>query len=338
MREVLTLERLRAMDADAAAALLAFRSAEGSTALDASILADWLALEPANAAAWRSMQDSLADFQGAEEDDILAAMRADARKAGPARSQWALPAAAAAVILLAVTTFLATGDWRSADDRRPDVTTAPPALTYANSGADPQDVQLADGTRMTLAAGSSAAATIGSTRRDIRLARGRAFFAVTHDPARPFAVRAGDQEIVALGTRFDVQLQPEAVRVILLEGRVSVRQSAGGQPATVLEPGQQIIARDRAAPRVSPADLDEERAWREAFVVFDNATLAEAATRLNRRGEGRLLVRDPAVASIRVTGRFRAGDLPRFGRSIAELHPVRLVQIGPSTWEIVAAR
>jgi len=340
MREVLTLDRLQAMGVDDAAALLAYRRADGAADLDAQVLAAWLRLDPTNAAAWEAARAAWSDFDGAADDEILAALRDDAREAGPSRARWrSRAAAAAAVVLLAVAGAMgiAHRPWEHGQGR-PESMARAPALTFANAAGAPRDFQLPDGTRMTLAAGSSATASVNARRRDVRLARGRAFFIVAHDARRPFAVRAAGQEIVALGTQFDVQVQPGEIRVILTEGRVSVRSTAGGLRSTVLRPGQQLVAREGEPPQVTSADLQEERAWRERFVVFNNVTLGEAALELNGQGAGRLIVRDPAVAAMRVSGRFNAVDLPRFGRSIAELRPVRLVQTGPAEWEIVAAR
>ncbi len=40
---------------------------------------------------------------------------------------------------------------------------------------------------------------------------------------------------------------------------------------------------------------------------------------------------------MRISGMFRAGDVERFGRTLAQIHPVRLVRTGADHLEIVAA-
>ena len=107
----------------------------------------------------------------------------------------------------------------------------------------------------------------------------------------------------------------------------------------ILVAGQQLIAREGRTPLVtSIADPPRASGQDEAFIVFRDITLGEAAKVLSDRGGGQLLVRDPAVASLRISGRFKTGDLPRFGRSLTLLHPVRLVSLGPGIWEIVSNR
>ncbi|MDG2527901.1 FecR family protein [Caulobacter endophyticus] len=346
MRELLTLGRLKAMDPSEAAALLLYRREDGGGDIDAAVLADWLALDPAHQTAWIQALAAWSDFDDGVDDEILAALRAQARSARPRRASWAPRAAvAAAVVVLAAGGGL--GLWLQEGVKRgnpgtPIIAQAPDARrdvrAYAATGDGPQVFQLNDGTRMTLAAGAAADVTLAEGRRDVRLARGRAFFDVAHDARRPFAVQAQGQEILALGTRFDVLLASGELRVVLLEGKVSVRPVGAAGQAALLAQGEQLVARDGRPARVSPADVGEAVAWRQTFVVFDDVTLAEAARELSLHGAGRLTVRDPAVAALRIRGRFKTGDLPRFGRSLALLHPVRLVRRGPDEWEIVAVR
>lgn len=331
MRELLTLDHLASMTPDAAAALLVYRRADGAGDLDPQVLGDWLRLDPANQAAWDNAQSAWADFGDGEGDEILDALRADARKSRPQRLGWIPLAVAAAVVLTiggALTIFPhAAGEGSG----KP----AASSVAYATAEGEQKAFSLKDGTQMTLGSGSAATVTLTAKRRDVKMSHGRIEFAVARDAARPFVVRAADQEIVALGTQFEVQLRPSEVRVALREGRVSVRRVTGQAQATLLRPGQALIARDGEGPHVS---LLSPPGAREDVVDFDNVTLAEAAKVLSARGDERLIVRDPAVATLRIRGRFKAGDLPRFGRSLALVHPVQLVRRGPGVWEIVPAR
>ncbi len=344
MRDVLTLDRLKAMDVDAAAALLAYRRADGAGDLDAAVLDDWLALDQGHAVAWADAQAAWQDFDGAEDDEILAALRADARRAKPSRPRW-VPQAAAAVAVLTIGAALGVAVLRPGTEGRPAPVVAQgvpdPAgagVTYATAEGVSESFRLADGTRLTLSAGSVAKVNLASARRDVRLMRGEAFFDVAHDAARPFAVRADRQEVVALGTRFDVALQPAQVRVILVEGRVSVRAVGSTGAPTLLRPGQQLVSRDGQAPVVSPVGSDPSPIMQDGYVDFENVTLAAAAKTLNGRGAGRVIVKDPRVAGLRISGRFKANDLPRFGVALTLLHPVRFVKRGPQEWEVVWAR
>jgi transmembrane sensor len=58
-------------------------------------------------------------------------------------------------------------------------------------------------------------------------------------------------------------------------------------------------------------------------------------TELNRHGGDRLVVRNPRVAKMHISGMFRAGDAARFGRTLAQIHPMRVVRTGDDQLEIM---
>ncbi len=176
-----------------------------------------------------------------------------------------------------------------------------------------------------------------ANRRDLRLLKGRAFFDVAHNARRPFVVEAAGRQVVAIGTRFDVRLDPGRVRVVLVEGRVAVRSSGSAASPTLLSAGEQLDARAGMVPVVSAADVQEVLNWQRGFVTFDNDTLAAAVAELNRDDIDQVMVRDRRVADLRISGLFRAGDVGRFGRALAQIHPVRIVRTGPHRFEIVSA-
>jgi transmembrane sensor len=69
-------------------------------------------------------------------------------------------------------------------------------------------------------------------------------------------------------------------------------------------------------------------AWRRGEAVFDDVTLAEAASELGRYGGPRVVVRDPAVSALRVSGAFSTGDAREFAAAVAELHGLRVEDRG----------
>ncbi len=73
------------------------------------------------------------------------------------------------------------------------------------------------------------------------------------------------------------------------------------------------------------------------MATFRDEPLSDVAAELNRYTSDSLVVRDPQLADLRVTGMFRTGDLARFGRTLAEIHPVRVVRKSAHEWEIVPA-
>jgi len=326
VHEALTLERLRAMPLDEAAALLAVRRAEGLTASEEGLLADWLAADPAHARAFALAGRGWDAFDAGADDEILAAMRAHAL--APRRRAWLgwpqLAGVAAAVLLL-----VAVGLWWM-----PSLVPGGPGgpavqeIAWARYEAPAErvrDVTLADGSVMTLDAGSVAEVRFAADGRAIRLVRGRALFEVAHDPARPFGVMAATRRVVALGTRFVVDLDDDMLKVMLIRGKVAVEPMGKGEAVTLM-PGQRFTERgDAVSVAMVPAPV-ETPAWSQGLVDLNDVPLSQAVAEINRHARIRIVIRDPRIAALRVSGQFRAGEAERFANTVAELHGLRVIR------------
>ncbi len=344
IREVLTLSRLRAMAPDEAAATLIVRQAEGEFPHDRMIFEQWLELGEENRAAWERAKLGWRAFDDAGPDELLDAMREHARSARPAPSErWSHYATAAALCLAILTGSMVAeragmfGDGGEGIER-PDSPSSSAPVYYATGRELPRTVTLPDGSRMVLDADTRVAAIFGKDRRRLEILKGRAYFSVLHDSARPFAVLARDLEITAIGTRFDVAIAGPQIKVLLAEGRLSVATpSHRAAKPIIMSAGERLTSVGGAAPTLSGADTAEAASWQDGFATFDDDTLADAAAELNRYPGDRLIVRDRKVAGLRISGRFKAGDAERFARTLEQVHPVRVVRRSGQEIEIVPA-
>ena len=314
--------------------------------------AAWLEESDENRDAWTQAHRMWAVFDGADDSDLIAAMARAARRAGPepvARPFWPRLVAASIVIAAVSATLFVGGQqgWfdRSAKPAQVAVNqaaslTAVGRADYVTGEGQRSIVDLPDGTRVTLDADSAVDVVFADGRRDVRLLNGHAFFDVAHDRVRPFAVQAAERVITALGTQFDVRLTSGALRVVLAEGSVSVSSTSGGVagPPIKLSPGQAFSAQPGAAGRVSSADVNEALAWKQGVVEFRDQPLSEAVDLLNSYTRAQIVIKDPKVAALRVTGVFRTGDVKRFGRAVSEVLPVRMIARDADTYELVSTR
>jgi transmembrane sensor len=313
----------------------------------------WLEQSPDNQAAWDAVREMWGVFDDAGDNDLIAAMGRAARQAKPepVRSFWPRAIAASIAVVAVSATLLAgvQGGWFKPADKPREVAGDSAAIDplkvvggadYVTGRGQKSIVDLTDGTRVTLDADSAVDVAFSSGRRDVRLLRGRAFFDVAHDPAHPFAVRADTRVVTALGTQFDIRLTPGAVRVVLAQGSVSVAGVAGGAspPPVKLRPGEAFAANGAEAGKVVLIDLDDALAWKQDVVEFENEPLSAAVTKLNRYTRARIVIKDPKVAAMRITGLFRTGDVVRFGRNVSQVLPVKLVARDADTYELVAAK
>lgn len=190
---------------------------------------------------------------------------------------------------------------------------------------------LPDGSELTLDADSQVQAAYHADRRALRLLRGAAFFAVTHDPDRPFSVQAAGTRITVLGTRFSVELEgplgAPVVQVAVQTGRVRVQAN----PTT---PGGQVeLGSGDALSIVAGADGEaatlyrrraEAAPWREGWLSFSNTPLGQAAARIQRYRAHPLLVH-PGVAALPVSGEVRIESAEEWFRLLPQALPVRVL-------------
>lgn len=299
--------------------------ADGQAAFEA-----WLGDDGANRAAFDRAVALWRELGAAEDSPEFLPLRVHAlnglRRAQRRRWAWRprLHAAAAAAVLVVATAGVF---WHL---QAPDV--------YVTGVGERRVVALEDGSQLSLDAATRVEVRYDDDRRELRLQRGRARFAVAKDPLRPFSVIAGNRVVVAVGTAFSVELVNAQVRVVLYEGRVSVlgraSERARAEPlhlpgrATpaeqVLTPGRELVASLQApVARVAAVDPVRSRSWESGQLVFADEPLAAAVERINRYTHRKLEIGDADAGRLRINGVFDAGDTEGFVEGITAVFPVR---------------
>lgn len=309
----------------------------------------WIA-EPANRAAY-DLAQGLFDEAGsfAAEPEILG-LRAQALEAPlhPRRSAAPLRLAAGAVAAgLLLTGGLAWFLGQDvAEDRAASGATEAALHTaqrYETRIGERREIRLDDGSMVSLNTGSLLEVAYTASRRDVRLLRGQALFQVAHNHAWPFVVTAADRQVTAVGTAFDVRIDGPQVKVVLVEGKVRVdpihRQGLQRLIPQLAEAdvaaGQELTAREGApSVVVSAADVRRAVSWRWGQVVFRDDSLASAAAELNRYSETRILVTDPRIAALKVSGVFSTDRPENFVAAVTAFYPIRVERTAPHVTEL----
>ncbi len=181
--------------------------------------------------------------------------------------------------------------------------------TYQTPIGGQRHVQLADGTRVQLNTDTALKVRFGGGVRRVDLIRGQAFFDVAHNAALPFIVTAGDTEVRAIGTRFDVRREPESVKIVLAQGKVSVTERGVAAASWTLSPGQAVTTGGKApVARAVPADLALETDWTTGRLTFRDTPLDEAVQEINRYSRRKIVLGPGAPPHGRVNGTFPVGQ------------------------------
>jgi transmembrane sensor len=179
---------------------------------------------------------------------------------------------------------------------------------YAAAPGSHIERTLADGTRLYLDGDGAADVRIDERTRELTLLRGRAFVDVAHDAARPFRVHAGGAEVQVLGTAFGVARDAEAVVVTVERGQVAVAAQGTSAGNALLTPGQRVKVAEGKVGATQTVDAETALAWHRGLIVFDRASLAEVVEDLDRAMRGRVVLTDPHLRTLTLSGVFRADE------------------------------
>jgi transmembrane sensor len=293
-------------------------------------LDQWLAADPAHAAAYETSRALFADLAGLQS--LRAYARLPARPpsprarlgrwwrdaAGPTRMGWSLGAAVASLALVA-----ALG-W-------PLVHTT--TDTYHTAIGETRKLTLSDDSHIDLGPASTLRVTYAHGRRQAFLDDGEAFFSVAKQQGRPFFVDAGQAQVRVVGTQFNVRRDPSSVRIAVKEGVVQVGATPD-QAAVTLRRGQDVVERDGTF-HEGRIDAALAGGWRAGRVYYDGATLAEVVADARRYSARPIAFASPEAAGLRVTASFRVQGYETFITGLPEVVPVR-VTTGPDGGLLIA--
>jgi transmembrane sensor len=331
--------------AEAASYWFVRHDADDMSTEEKRIFADWLVVSSENREAYERTQSTWASFEVDADQTELRALRTAALSVTPEQKRW--PQMAAAVALYGVAAVIAIRLYSphpNASNVAPIVAGIAPER-YVTARNERSTVTLADGTLVTLNLDTALDVAFTEEERLVRITHGQAFFEVAKNPNRPFVVAAADRRVTALGTQFDVRLDPDRIEVVLLEGKITVDhatpsllESVGIRKAHVeLHPGQKLVAALGEPVAVTDTNAQRATSWREGWVVFEGETVADAVAELNRYSEHTILVPDESVRRLKISGVFRVGQPDRFTAIIQELLPVKVVQNGQGETLLIRA-
>jgi transmembrane sensor len=207
-------------------------------------------------------------------------------------------AALAAMLLLG----LAIGEFRPAGESTPALGIG----EFVTGATEMATARLSDGTVVRLAPRSRLRVTDRGDAREVWL-DGKAFFAVQASEDHPFLVRTRAGEAHVLGTRFEVEVRDDDLRVVVVEGRVDL---GARESRIALSAGQVARSVGGGAPTV--VDHDNVAGlvdWMGAFLAFESTPLYRVAEELERRFDIEVLIQDPSLRDRTVTAWFGDQDV-----------------------------
>jgi transmembrane sensor len=165
------------------------------------------------------------------------------------------------------------------------------------------------------------------TTRNVEL-KGEGYFEVAHNPKIPFIVTAGEIQIKALGTAFNIMAYPDEDRIetSLINGRVELqRKDTDGKliPLLKMKPTDLAIFK-KSNNEISTRTIYDDRyfSWKEGKLVFNKEPIGEVVKKLSRWFNVDIQVKDPELLELTYTATFVHETLPQVMELISLVSPV----------------
>lgn len=193
---------------------------------------------------------------------------------------------------------------------------------YQTAIGERRSVLLADGSRIQLDADSHLQVRSHLRSRRTVLVSGRARFEVAPSRWRRFQVDAGPVQVRNYGTVFDVDRRGDRSEVRLWRGKVGVRV-AGRDGEQHLHPGQQLLAGTGPVQQPQPIAAGSGE-WTEGRLQFAQTPLGEVVRSLQRYHRGAIVLDEPGLATLQVSGVFDGDHAATALALLPEILPVAI--------------
>lgn len=208
--------------------------------------------------------------------------------------------AAASVLLL----LIGFGTYFITDRNSPEwvaITTGPGQI---------KEVYLPDSTLISMAGSSSIrydVKTYGKERRVVEM-KGKAFFQVTRNEARPFSVYTERTEVTVLGTSFQINEQPGGTNVNVITGKVSFGATGNETDKVILTAGMSASysMKNNGITILEEEDLNN-LSWKTRQLRFNDTPLEKVIGDLNEYYQVKV-INKTETPNLKLTATFN--DLP----------------------------
>ncbi len=198
--------------------------------------------------------------------------------------------------------------------------------TYATVVGQQMSTTFDDGSIIHLNTNSRIETEFSDEKRIIKLIQGEALFEVAHDPERPFIVYAGNRLVQAIGTKFVVHLKSENIQVTVTDGKVKMSKVPLNKTLTDIKDlnntdtkkddvyitkGEKVIVGANQAPKltlIKPENLKRALSWLDGKLIFVNEELFDVIEEINRYIDVEIVLKDPSLHKITISGRFDLED------------------------------
>ncbi len=222
--------------------------------------------------------------------------------------------------------------------------------SYSAPPGERREIELPEGSRITLDAGSILNVELASGERTLVLVRGEGYFRVSKDALRPFTVLAGSTRVRAVGTAFNVRRSENRTVVAVTEGKVEVTAAVAPgslegeteglqrdssfregrrsrRPVAQLSAGEAVtdLGEGSLSP-LTPAEASLATSWLDGRRSYRNEPLRYVLADIDRYSGRRIDVADEATGDLQFTGTLNLGNREAWLKALSIALPVVIAE------------
>ena len=206
---------------------------------------------------------------------------------------------------------------------------------YRTGFGETRDITLSDGSVVQLDSQSAIAVDFAGTHRDVKLLSGQAFFKVMPDKSKPFHVWTTTLKVTVTGTAFNVDSAHDNPSVAVQQGSVNVDDRQAGRKLASLVPGQRLTFRVGHT-QLAAFSPSQAAAWRQGQLIADDMPISDVLAQLRHYTPAIIVLRDKQLGAQRVTGVY---DLRKPQAALqAVLQPYGAKVTAYSPWLLVLSK
>jgi transmembrane sensor len=216
---------------------------------------------------------------------------------------------------------------------------SPTAVTYTAPLNQHRTVRLPDGSAVVLGPDSKVAVRYSRVSRRLDLERGQAYFQVQHNKSRPFVVRSGVVQVVAVGTAFNVSTSHGEVAVTVTDGVVEIGRegvsdaeirsgAAGDDQHMRVSVGHRVVLASVQSMRNDTVSVHADAIqWNQERIALVGARLSDVIAVVNQRSAHRIVIDDPRVADLMFSGTVMQDHIDEWIGALPKIYPIQAIPL-----------
>lgn len=146
-------------------------------------------------------------------------------------------------------------------------------------------IVLSDGTQVWMNAESSITYPVRFLHEERKVvASGEVYFEIAHNENQPFKVTSANQEIMVLGTSFNVNAYADetAISTTLLTGSIKIRNLISGKSGLLIPGQQSTIIKDKDQISIKKVNAEAAISWKNGYFLFDGQDIKSIMKTMSR--------------------------------------------------------